>query len=140
MGVKGSYCDLDKVTIMTTLKANNGMLSYAADDLKVCRLTLRRRIKDDPELVAYLADLRADYVERKLDRAERRIDKCVELDDKPDIALRAAIYNLNNLGRSRNYAHPEASAMEAKCMFDLAMQTGVNVKEADEPNNQPQTT
>lgn len=104
MGTSGSPWIVEKDVIIAALKKAKGRISHASKTLDVHPYTLRKRIKEHPDLVELLSDLRNHFEEDLLDAAEDCITQAM---DQPDInhALKAAMYTLNSRGKGRNWCN-----------------------------------
>jgi len=101
--------DPEPKDVLTALKNRQGVLTYAAYDLKVSRWTLTKWINEHPEIKTILQELRDDHLEQILDRAEHSLSTAVDLQEKDwKSCLNAVFYVLNNQGKRRGYAHPNS--------------------------------
>lgn len=113
MGTPGVPWVKDNATIMAAIKKYKGKITHIAKDPTInCHIqTIRCKIHSDPELKQMLDDYRNHWVEDTLDQAEDVIKKVMEkVDDKPEAALKSAMFALNNMGKNRGYSAPEERA------------------------------
>lgn len=82
----------------------HGNATNAAKSLGVCKDTLYRFIKENPELSDELKKARDNAHEYFIDKAENAIDKVLSrVDEQPKAALDAAKYVLDKRGKSRGW-------------------------------------
>ena len=107
---------VESALIISTLKKNNGVISKAARELGLHRDTLTAFFNSSEELKEILKKARLDYVTSRLDICEEVMDTLMtRIDDDPNHAFKSAMYILNNHGKDRGYAHPDAvNATEAQ--------------------------
>lgn len=93
-----------KQTIIDMLKKHNGLIIRAAQEFKIHRQTLGKKIKEDPELVELVENLKYDYQEGLLDLAEEALNYALEQKNQDiNAALKSAFFTLNSRGQSRGY-------------------------------------
>lgn len=93
-----------KENIIAMLKKHNGLIIRAAEEFKINRHTLARKIKEDPELVELVENLKYDYQEGLLDLAEETLNYAlVQKGQDINAALKSAFFTLNSRGQSRGY-------------------------------------
>lgn len=116
MGTQGVAWDMPKSSIIEALKRNKGRLIASASDLNCSFPTIDKYIKQDPELVALLADLRRWGGHSRVDKAEDVLEKAMDSADT-DIkaALSAAFYTLNtdDISRERGWGNVKREEIEA---------------------------
>lgn len=122
MATRGVAWDCPQSDIMDALRRNNGVITYAAPELGVCRETLIDRCKTDPELKELLARLRNSHVKHKCAKAEKTVEAIMERwEVDASNALKASIFTLNNLGKELGYAcNEERAAIATSCAADAA--------------------
>jgi len=100
---------LNKKSVTTALKKNKGVYLHACKLLNVDRSTLSRFVNEHPDLKKLVIELRTQFEEDLLDACEDVLSKLIKkIDTDPTNALKSAIYTLNNKGKRRGYAHPDA--------------------------------
>ena len=87
---------LNKEMVKSALLKNKGLYTLTARDLKICRNTLFKYLKDNPDLQNYIDEI----TEGTLDEAEAVL---IQLIKKRD--LRAIMYFLNAKGINRGYGN-----------------------------------
>ncbi len=95
------------VDIFSAIKKHHGVVTHVVKELDCCPETFYRYVRKHPEIQKYLDEQRKVLVNKKLDVAENVLYKKMA-DDSSQDQLKAAIYYLNNQGKDRNYAHPDA--------------------------------
>lgn len=131
MGAHGKRCNLNKSQISQSLKKMKGRLTYAAKDLDISYRTLVRKIEkfDLKDLVSEISTSRN---ETELDSAEEVLMQILtdfkKENGKKDlkVALQAAMYILNNRGKSRGYNHPQN--MDNEQALKVAKMVGEELK------------
>jgi hypothetical protein len=114
MGTPGVNFDKSKEDIEAALKNNKGILKNAAKELGYSRDCLLRHIKEYPDLVDLLKELRTGYNELVLDLAEDNILMHLEKGN-----LTATFYTLNTRGRERGWIARDNSPAEEEKKQDL---------------------
>jgi len=124
MGTSGVPWDVSKETIIASLKAQKGRLSYACKELGCTHTTLKKYIDADPELAELLRHLRNDFDCSLLDMAESSLVRGMKESD-PNAYLKSAFYVLNHKGRSRGYLLPTEQLTEKDTILD-DLKTGIS--------------
>lgn len=133
---------IPKQPIDAVLRKHRGVLSHAAKELELDHHTLLHHIRKDPALVTLLAQLRNGFVQDGLDIAEGVLFKKMS-NDTSSQQLQAAIYYLNNQGKSLGYAHPDAQqsvpehvTQQAKELMDMLKQLQAKPEAQTEADHQ----
>lgn len=112
------YKQVTKTEILSALKKNQGIMTYTARELGISYNTLKKYTDMDPELRDALKQQRQEYIEGRKDKAEKVLDYLIgNLKNNPKLAFNSAVYVLNNQGKDRGYAHPQASDTTIKDSF-----------------------
>ena len=105
MGTPGVKWVCKKETIVSVLKDASGRISYASKALGVTHNTLLKRIRQHEDLVQLLEDLRHEFEESMLDKAESVLVHALkQMDGDLANALKSCFYILNNKGEKRGYS------------------------------------
>ena len=105
MGTPGVPFNIDKATIVETIKKRKGVITHICKDLHVCHGTMLKHINLDPELKELLDETRHEFSESLCDMAENTLAFAMNnRDTDPGNALGSAKFILNNLGKKRGYA------------------------------------
>lgn len=116
MGTSGVPWEKDRNVIIMAIKKHKGKINHIALDPMInCHYqTVKKRIDNDEELKELMANYRNHWVSDIVDQAEDVLKKVMDkVDDKPEAALKSAMFALNNLGRDRGYSAPEEKAANA---------------------------
>lgn len=120
MGICGVPFDKTDEEIIDAFKKANGLVSHAVKILDCQPETIYRYLRPShpkykPHLKAALDAARENRVEKELDLAETVLHNAMSGAQKDmNAALRACMYFLNNQGKLRKYAHPEADKDSTK--------------------------
>ena len=98
--------------VLLALHKTGGVVEEAARLLRMDGGNLRKYIRGRPRLQEILGNLRADMC----DRAERCVSKAIDAGD-----LKAALYTLSTLGRSRGYQSGPGSMVNLGDTTNLAI-------------------
>lgn len=137
MGTSGVPWNKDNEIIISAIKRHKGRITHIAKDPTInCAIqTIRAKIKYDPELKGLLEDVRNHWVEDTLDQAEDVLKQTMTMIvDDPGVALKSAMFALNNLGKERGYSSPEEKAAQSHYTIKLdanGLGTGVNISAKD---------
>ena len=104
MGTPGVPLNLPPGAIAASIKKNKGVGSKICKELDIHHSTFIEHVRADPVLVKLLDDARHDRLEERLDDAENTLDECKNQRQELSVALKSAMYLLNNRGKSRGYA------------------------------------
>ena len=118
--------------VRVALEFANGKLSEAADILGIKCGSLRNRLTADPELKALAQSLRAEFLERQLDEAERTVEWHIR-DPKVAIAFlsrRGAARGWSNKIEASVSEKPLANAEGDAAVFDQ-MDAAAEIKQRD---------
>ena len=141
MGIKGLhiYQTNEKSEILDAIKNQGGILLYVAKSLGCSPQTLYELRAFDPDIEEAFKEARRQHIEAKSDLAENVIHKLMKkIDDVPDdkdfgkLALSAAQYHLNNMGKSRGYAHPQDNNPLEKKLEEI----DANIKKASKEDKE----
>lgn len=98
----------DEGLVAEALKKRLGVVAHAAKDLGVHVSTFYDWLDARPNFKPILEGFRKQYTEQLCDDAEYVVNYCMKIHkEKPNVALNAAMYALNNQGKKRNYGHPD---------------------------------
>lgn len=139
---------IDDADIALAIKKEFGRVIYAAKHLKCHPDTIYEHLKRSAELRAVLAECRVRYDEIRLDWSEQILDEFTQQQRRkkngsidPDFdanhAFKASIYLLNNKGKERGYAHPEAAANKLPEAQMASLHTYVEAQRQKLLDNQP---
>jgi hypothetical protein len=108
MATPGKLHHLTMSEISEALIKNNGQVIKSAHSLGIHHDTLYEYFKKHPEMWELVNDLRKNYnrYEKtlKIESSKAVINRLLQkVDTHPSIALRAAMYNLDNLGQEEGY-------------------------------------
>jgi len=121
---------LTKETVITALKKHGGVYLHACEELHVARRCFSKYVHRHPDLVELVKELRHDYDEEMQDAAVSVFKKLIaKADDDPAHAFKSAQYYLNNKGRKRGYAHPDAEKNDSTLTAAQAMAVSQRVEE-----------
>ena len=105
VGTPGVKWICKKETIVIALKASSGVVSRASKALGVTHNTLLKRIRQHDDLLELLDELRHEFEETMLDKAESVLVHALK-QFEGDLAnsLKSCFYVLNNKGEKRGYS------------------------------------
>ena len=104
----------EEEVVLNSIKKHQGVLTRVMQELVVAPATLYTWLRARPHLGAFLAECREDYVRSRTHDAESVVSYCMRIaKEKPNVALNAAMYHLNNQAKKQGYNHPEAERKEA---------------------------
>lgn len=116
MGISGvpfEKCH-SKDEITNLIKKHEGKISYVSKELGCCYQTLLDYMERHPDVKQVREEAQKAYLNKRLDNCETALDIVLsKIHTDPQNALKSAIYTLNNLGKSRGYAHEATKAAEA---------------------------
>lgn len=133
MGTSGVPWNKDRNTIIDAIKRHKGRITaICKDPLIDCHFqTVKKRIDADEELKELLSHYRNDWVDTTLDQAEDVLKQTMDMIiEEPGIALKSAMFFLNNQGKERGYASPEEKASQSHYTIKLdanGLGTGLNI-------------
>lgn len=93
----------NKTVVLDALKRSDGVITFAAEALGVCRATLFTYVSKHPDVKEFVDSMRYSYDTKLLDGAENVLKKAIEGVDL-DKALKSAFFVLNNKGSERGYS------------------------------------
>lgn len=111
MGVPGVPIKINPSEIAEAIKKYRGVVSRIHPALGMSHDTFYKLLKKHPSLKEALDEARETHTLELVDGAENALVKALSQDDM-SIALKAAMYVLNNKGRDRGYNHPNAEVKQ----------------------------
>jgi len=144
MGTPGVPWVKDNAIILTAIKKHKGRITHIAKDPSIdCAIiTIRTRINNTPELKEMLEDCRNNWVEDTLNQAEDVLKQAMDkIDSDANVALKSAMFFLNNQGKDRGYSSPEEKASQSHYTIKLdsnGLGAGVNISTPSLPNTNNQ--
>ena len=142
MATPGVKLNLTKDAIVSSLKEAKGIISQAAKKLDIAGYTLRKKIKEYPDVQELLAALRHDYENAIIDMAEHCVAVAMYRQaEDPCNALKAGIFTLNSRGKSRGWNNTFLDNSASVSQVDIENQKMViqaQQKELDELRKQRQ--
>ncbi len=104
MAIRGVPLNKTKQNIIDALKECKGVVTHAANKLKITRQCIYNIIKENEDMKPLLAEMREEYEEELLDAAEDVITYALN-NKENDLtnAMKAAYFALNNKGSKRNW-------------------------------------
>jgi hypothetical protein len=139
MGTSGVPWSKDRNTIIEAIKRHKGRITLIAKDPLInCHFqTIQKRINADEELKELLCHYRNDWVESTLNQAEDVLKQAMDMViEEPGVALKSAMFFLNNQGKERGYASPEEKASQSHYTIKLesnGLGTGLNISAKEIP-------
>ena len=107
MATPGVALKITDSELVNAITKHKGKLSYAARELNIHYVTLRKYTDDKPEIVQLIADLRNGYDVNLLDKAENVLEFAMDkMDTDINAALKSSMFVLNNKGKDRGYNPP----------------------------------
>ena len=114
--------ELNPSHVSHALIESDGVITAAANKLKVRRDSLSKYISDKPELSQLLKELRYTYEEKRKDLAENIYDKYINQWEKyPRLAFQSACYILDSHGEDRGYGKQKENAPVAVTLDQVKM-------------------
>lgn len=118
MATPGSPWIVNKTQIVQALKEQKGRLTYVARFFNVDYKTLRKKIDEDSELTELVSDLRNDFENTILDKAESCVLNAIDSSDLNN-SLKSAFYVLNSKGKVRGWTNTLTESQMAPSQIDL---------------------
>lgn len=119
MGVQGIPHGFTDQEIFDAIEKTKGVVVRASELLCLSPRALHEILSEKPHLRTALREIRRQFQYEMVDQSEQVLCKSIYQEEDLSLALRAATYILNNLGRDRGYCHPEVSkAIEERCIAD----------------------
>ena len=129
---------IDRDAVIAALKKHKGVYRQACKELNINRNSISKYVRADPELLALVNELRYAFEEDMLDACEDVITKLVKkVDEDPSHSLKASIYYLNNKGKKRGYAHPDADKDGIRMTTDQILEAARQLQQGFEEEEQP---
>lgn len=117
---------LDQIAKM--LKLHDGKIKTASKALNIDETTIYNLIEKYPQLKQTLDEARKHYCEKEIEIAENGIQKLIQkIDEKPDTALKAIIFYLNNKAKHRGYNHPNEKTDDERVSGALALIKAIRI-------------
>ena len=104
--MQGTLTQIDPLHFLQIMEKNKCVITHAAKQIGISRVAIYNYIKRH-NLEDEITKLRFAYVEQLIDKAEGVIEYAMEQKEE-DLtnSIKASVFLLNNLGKSRGYAHP----------------------------------
>lgn len=120
MGIQGILLEKchEKSEVLAIIKKHDGKISYIAKELGCHHDTIYKYFERNPDVKEFREQVQKDYLDKRLDVCESVLDILVaKVHEDPGNALKSTIYTLNNLGKTRNYAHEASKAAVATAEY-----------------------